>query len=76
MNLLNLDVIAGDLEPKKIYSSSNVTKYAAFGSESKSFVVGTSNWMGIYNTEGLQKTNASISNILGDYGTLYALHCR
>lgn len=76
LNLLNLDVIAGDLEPKKIYSSSNVTKYAAFGSESKSFVVGTSNWMGIYNTEGLQKTNASISNILGDYGTLYALHCR
>ncbi len=77
LNLLATTEITGTIEPEEIYNSSLfITKYAAFGSESKSFVVGTSNWMGIYNTEGLQKTNASISNILGDYGTLYALHCR
>ena len=74
--LANAD-ITGTVEPEEIYYSPQfITKYTSFGSESKSFVVGTLKWMGIYNTEGLQKTNASISDIFGDYGTLYALHCR
>lgn len=68
--------ITGIIEPNEIYVSSEITKYAAVGSLSKSFVVGTENWMGIYNTNGLQKTNASIENIFGDSGTLYGLHCR
>jgi len=76
LDLLTTIDITGTIEPVEIYSSSFITKYAAFGSSSESFVVGTDNWMGIYNTEGLQKTNASIENILGDYGSLYALHCR
>ena len=68
--------INGIIEVSEIYSSLYKTKYAAFGSNSESFVVGTNNWMGIYNTVGLGKTNVSIENVFGDFGTLYALHCR
>ena len=76
LDLLITTEISGTIEPVEIYSSSYATKYAAFGSTSQSFVVGTENWMGIYNTQGLQKTNASVENILGDFGRLYALDCR
>ena len=55
LDLLTTLEITGTIEPVEIYSSSFITKYAAFGSSSQSFVVGTSNWMGIYNTQGLQK---------------------
>ncbi len=76
LDLLTTIDITGTIEPVEIYTSADATKYAAFGSNSLSFVVGTENWMGIYNTEGLEKTNVSIENIFGDFGTLYALHCR
>ncbi len=76
LNLSTDTEITGFIEPFEIYSSPFKTKYAAFGTNSLSFVVGTDNWMGIYNTEGLEKTNVSIENIFGDYGTLYALDCR
>ncbi len=76
LDLVITTEISGTIEPAEIYTSDDATKFAAFGSNSLSFVVGTENWMGIYNTEGLEKTNVSIENIFGDSGTLYALHCR
>lgn len=77
LDLVTNTVISGTIQVDEIYHSPIYdTKYAAFGSNSLSFVVGTSNWMGIYNTEGLARTNVSIENVIGDEGTLYALHCR
>lgn len=73
---LETQVLSGNIEPSEAFVSPYSTKYAAFGSGSQSFVIGTDNWMGVYNTEGFQKTNVSIEKFLGDYGILYALHCR
>ncbi len=77
IDLVSNSILTGTLEPIEVYTSTSYkTLYAAFGSDSGSFVLGTENWIGIYNTDGAAKTNVSLSDVIGDYGTLYALYCR
>jgi len=77
IDLVINSALSGTLEIDEVYRSPLYnTKYAAFGSGSLSFVVGTPDWMGVYNTEGLERTSVSIENVIGEEGTLYALHCR
>lgn len=77
LDLSSHEDITGNIEVDEVYQHPDfTTRFAAIGSESKSFVVGTYNWMGIYNIEGLEKTSVSMSNITDIEGVLYGLHCR
>ncbi len=68
--------MTGTIEPVELYTSlSYSTEYASFGTQSGSFVLGTDNWIGIYNTAEASKTNISVSDIW-ELGTLYAVYCR
>ena len=79
LDLVNQGLSSGAVAVEELYYEDYQlfkTLFAAFGSQSKSMVVGTSNWIGVYNVDSLEKTNVSLGYMLGDRGILYGLHCR
>ena len=47
VDLTSIDRLSGDIEPVEVYYSTEIiTRFAAFGSESQSFVVATDEWVG------------------------------
>lgn len=77
--LIDLEVktqMTGTIKPTVLYTSLNYdTLYSAFGVESKSIVLGTENWIGVYNVSGAEKTEISVGDVW-ELGTLYSLYCR